>query len=64
MCRPSSGVPQSHKVIGGAQYKKSSNGQESFAPQIGAQINGVPLVVTHDFETQTTTVGLTFRFGN
>jgi hypothetical protein len=51
-------------LIGGAQYKKSSNGQESFAPQIGAQINGVPLVVTHDFETKTTTVGLTFRFGN
>lgn len=50
-------------LIGGAQYKKNANGEDSFAPQIGAQIRGVPLVVTHDFETQTTTVGLTFKFG-
>ncbi len=50
-------------LIGGAQYKGGNNDQSSLAPQIGAQINGVPLVVTHDFETNTTTVGVTFRFG-
>ena len=50
-------------LIGGAQYTGNSSGQNSLAPQLGAQIHGVPLVVTHDFETNTTTLGVTFKFG-
>ena len=50
-------------LIGGAQYSGNNAGDESIAPQIGAQVYGVPLVVTHDFDTQTTTVGFTFKFG-
>lgn len=50
-------------LIGGAQYTGNNSGDSSFAPQIGAQVYGVPLVVTHDFETDTTTVGITFKFG-
>jgi len=50
-------------LIGGAQYTGNSSGDHSFAPQIGAQINGIPLVVTHDFDSGTTTLGVTFKFG-
>ena len=50
-------------LIGGAQYTGSSSGNDSFAPQLGAQIYGIPLVVTHDFETDTTSLNVTFRFG-
>ncbi len=50
-------------LIGGAQYTGNSSGESSIAPQLGAQINGIPLVVTHDFETNTTTLGVTFKFG-
>ena|GEM_PF-1602520 len=50
-------------LIGGAQYTGNSSGQHNLAPQLGAQIHGVPLVVTHDFETNTTTLGVTFKFG-
>ena len=50
-------------LIGGAQYTGSNTGDHSLAPQIGAQVYGVPLVVTHDFDSNTTTVGITFKFG-
>ena len=50
-------------LIGGAQYSGNSTGEHSLAPQVGAQIHGVPLVITHDFETNTTTLGVTFKFG-
>ena len=50
-------------LIGGAQYTGNSRGEHNIAPQVGAQIHGVPLVVTHDFETQTTSLSLTFKFG-
>jgi len=50
-------------LIGGAQYKGSSTGDSSLAPQLGAQIYGIPLVVTHDFENDATTIGVTFKFG-
>ena len=56
-------VNENVALIGGAQYTGNSHGESSIAPQLGAQIHGVPLVVTHDFETNTTTVGLTFKFG-
>lgn len=50
-------------LIGGAQYKGNSMGEDSFAPQLGAQINGIPLVVTYEPESKTTTIGVTFKFG-
>ena len=50
-------------LIGGAQYNQNEMGEGSFAPQLGAQIYGVPLVVTHDMDTNTTTLGITMRFG-
>ena len=56
-------VNDNFALIGGAQYSGNNAGDESFAPQIGAQIHGVPLIVTHDFDTQTTTIGFTFKFG-
>ena len=50
-------------VIGGAQYNQNDMGESSLAPQLGAQIYGVPLVVTHDMESNTTSIGITLRFG-
>ena len=50
-------------LIGGAQYNQNDMGSGSISPQLGAQIYGVPLVVTHDMDTNTTTLGITFRFG-
>ncbi len=50
-------------LIGGAQYTGNSSGDQSFAPQIGAQVHGIPLVVSHDFDTNTTSLSVTFKFG-
>ncbi|MAY81426.1 MAG: hypothetical protein CL930_11655 [Deltaproteobacteria bacterium] len=50
-------------VIGGAQYKGGAGVDDSIAPQLGIQIKGVPLIVTHDPSNDTTTVGITLKFG-
>ena len=50
-------------LIGGAQYQGGAGVDDSISPQLGIQIKGVPLVVTHNPSTDTTTVGVTFKFG-
>ncbi len=50
-------------LIGGAQYRQNDMGEKSLAPQLGAQIYGIPLVVTHDSQTGTTSIGVTLKFG-
>jgi len=50
-------------LIGGAQYTGTSSGDHSFAPQVGAQIHGIPLVLSHDFDNKATTLTLTIPFG-
>jgi len=50
-------------IIGGAQYNQNDMGEGSLSPQLGAQIYGVPLVITHDMENNATTIGVTLRFG-
>jgi len=56
-------INEKFAVIGGAQYRQNDMGEASLSPQIGAQVYGVPLIVTHNPETNTTTLGVTFKFG-
>ena len=50
-------------LIGGAQYNQNEMGSGSISPQLGAQIYGIPLVVTHDMESKTMMLGITIPFG-
>jgi hypothetical protein len=50
-------------LIGGAQYKGGAGIDDSISPQLGIQFKGIPLVVTHDPSSDTTTVGITLKFG-
>jgi hypothetical protein len=56
-------INEKFAVIGGAQYRQNDMGESSLSPQLGAQIYGVPLIVTHNPETNSTTIGVTFKFG-
>jgi hypothetical protein len=56
-------INEKFAVIGGAQYRQNDMGESSLSPQLGAQVYGVPLIVTHNPETNSTTIGVTFKFG-
>ena len=51
-------------LIGGAQYNQNEMGGGSISPQLGAQIYGIPLVVTHDMENNGLMMQFTIPFGN
>jgi hypothetical protein len=49
-------------MIAGAKYSGDKFGESSISPLIGAQIHGIPLIVSHDFKTGSTALAITLKF--